>query len=77
MNQQQNRPQSEPFTVEEVQRAIREGGRALVELAGRRQKSQKRGIDHEPDSQHLRLGQADRDADEGCPAAEYCRQLGT
>jgi CRISPR-associated protein Csm2 len=35
MNQQQNRPQSEPFTVEEVQRAIREGGRALVELAER------------------------------------------
>jgi CRISPR-associated protein Csm2 len=35
MNQQQNRPQLEPFTAEQVQRAIREGGRALVELAER------------------------------------------
>jgi hypothetical protein len=42
MNQQQNRPQSEPFTVEEVQRAIREGGRALVESGrARRQKMSK------------------------------------
>jgi CRISPR-associated protein Csm2 len=35
MNQPQNRPQLEPFTAEQVQRAIREGGRALVELAER------------------------------------------
>ena len=35
MNQQQNRPQSQPFSAEQVQRAIREGGRALVELAER------------------------------------------
>jgi CRISPR-associated protein Csm2 len=39
MNQQQNRPQgrpqSESYSPDQVQRAIREGGRALVELAER------------------------------------------